>query len=133
MIDAPFIRRLLTWAGFAPPEEREERQKAVSSVLLNEANEAEIARISQLLDKADAENKTETEPEEEDEEEVKIYGSKRRGYMRSTKEEGTGEEIARYAAEATGTPLFSDSNASRSVAPSKDLLEKLRRYTKRDK
>lgn len=57
-----------------------------------------------------------------------LYSPSSRGYLRSTREEGIGGELAAMHAEARGTPLFGDNEAASTEPPTlADRLAKLTR------
>lgn len=55
---------------------------------------------------------------------AKLYDPRRRGYMRSTREEGIGDELKAMQAEATGSPFFDSSTAKPSGTDA--VIERLR-------
>lgn len=57
---------------------------------------------------------------------VKIYDPKRRGYMRSTREEGLGDEVREMSEEASGSPFF-DESETKKTASTKEVAEVIKR------
>lgn len=76
--------------------------------------EKEIAEDKDSEEEPEPESKTEaSESEKKDasparrkRRKIKVYSADRRGFMRSTTEEGIGEELMKLRVEAQGTPFF---------------------------
>jgi hypothetical protein len=135
VIDVSLIRRLLVWAGVAPPEEMEQRRAVVNDVLLDPNNTVEHEKVARMLDAAGIVDDVAQEADNEEEDEpVKVYDPKRRGYMRASKEEGISAELKQMSDEAAGTPFYDDvATTQAKSATSRELLAKLRRHNSGDK
>lgn len=125
--DKELVKNLEAWVAAADTdEERESRLKGVEVILFGGADPEEVKRISALLDEEDKPAPEPPEPREP----VKLYSKERRGYMRSTNEEGIGAELREMSREASGTPFF-DAGKLQSSSPlyagsSQELIDRLR-------
>ncbi len=122
--DKALIKNLLVWIE-AVPEEKESRAEHARQFLVEGADDAERARIETLLAEIGTEAKSPTPAvvtSAETKRDRRLYSPERRGYMRSTIEEGVRAEIDATNAEARGSPFFDQSVQAASV-PS-NMLER---------
>lgn len=141
MISVEDVLRLDAWIGQGPDEEeRKARIAKVREVLFDGRNAEEVAEIVRVIEEAQRRQLIDEvvgvaaiapPAEKAVKKRAKLYDPKRRGYMRSSREEGIGKEIDEMNEEAHGSPFFDA--AQPAVTPVRGdkatLVERLRRLT----
>lgn len=113
--DEKLARQLLAWAGGGETDEvRAARAASVRKVLAEGASPEDLVRVEELLKTAatsldaDEEEAPVAKPKRKKRTRALLYSPERRGHMRSTREQGIGEELRKMSIEATGTPFFDE-------------------------
>lgn len=155
-VDKAAVANFFAWVRTAPPEAKAIRLAGIRGLLLDGTDDAERARVEKLIAEVEADHlkaeaeaakapaagdvapPTEMSPTGEQvvveqptgrkkrRPPVKIYDPKRRGYMRSTREEGLGDEVRLMSEEASGSPFF-DESEKKKVASTKEVAEVIKR------